>query len=107
MEINLTRIVEKTLKDLIGGEKGIKVARLYHKYWNPINFTIIGLLGVAVYYVTVGIFQVLLGWFGSLISIGIAGFCVWSMSVGPFCHLWGYKKQNEDLKVLVTEVEKS
>lgn len=106
MEINIPKMIEKTLKDLIGGQKGVQIAKLYQKYWNPINFTIIGLIGVAIYYIIAGIFQVLLGWFGDLLSIGIAGFCVWSMCLGPFCHWWGFKKQTDDLKILVTEEER-
>lgn len=111
MEINIPGMIEKTLKDLIGGQRGTQIARLYRKFWNPINFAIIGLIGVAVYYVTFGIFQALLGWFGSLLSIGIAGCLVWSMSLGPLCHLWGFKKQDtkleEEVSFMPSETEKT
>lgn len=95
MEINFTNMIEKTLKDLIKGNRGEQAARLYRKYWNPINFAIVGAVGLLIYFLIGGAFQNLFGWFGNTLSLAITWFWIWVNSVGPYGYLWGFKKKEK------------
>lgn len=103
MEINFTSIIEKSIKDLIKGKRGDQIANLYHKYWNPINFAIIGVIGILIYLIC-SPFQVLLGTtLGGALAVFIAWFWIWINSVGPYGYMWGFKAKEKKEKIIKTE----
>ena len=76
-----------------------KIGNLYDKFWNPINYAIIGGIGVAINYaVWVALQNIFVWWMTNAFAIIVAWSWNWSMSVGPFGWLWGFKKKKEKQK---------
>lgn len=76
---------------------GPRLSRFYLLYWNPLNYAVVGGLGVLINF---GIWQfcLILGlpWFlNNLIAILCAWVWNWSNSVGPFGYLWGFNKRKD------------
>lgn len=97
MKVDITQIIEKTLRDMIKGKWGNTLANIYQKYWNPANFVIIGLIGVLLNYFITNIFH---DFFGNVLGIIAMLGWIWLMSVGPLGYIWGFgKKEKKDSKV--------
>lgn len=92
MGFNFTNMIDKLLKGAMPGKRGEQISRLYHAYLNPVNFAIVCAIGVLLYFVVGGIFQIF-GWIGIALSWVVAWFWIWSQSVGPFGHLWGFSEK--------------
>ena len=87
------------LINTIGGKKyGEDLANLYAKFWNPINYALIGGFGVIINYLVWLLFVSSSGlpWFFiNAIAIIMAWSWNWANSVGPLGWLWGFKKRGE------------
>lgn len=95
-KFNMTDLIEKMIRSLVKGKWGFRLASLYRKYWNPINYAIIGGIGVVInMFVLLSLAPIFQLWFANFIAILAAWLWNWSMSVGPFCYLWGFKPQKE------------
>lgn len=100
MEINVQKIIEKIFF-AIGNEVGKlfkkqyfgeKAVNLYKKYWNPVNYAIIGGIGVGINYLVFSVFiNMFAWWFTDMFAIASAWLWNWSMSVGPLGYMWGFK----------------
>lgn len=99
--MDLTKIIEKalqTIAKLIAGEKrgekaAEQVTNIYRKFWNPINYAIVGGTGVLINYLVWSLLQnVFAWWLVNALAILSAWLWNWGMSVGPFGHLWGFKQ---------------
>jgi len=68
--------------------------RRYLRLWNPINYMIIGGIGVLVnFLVQIPLMFVGVPWvFQNAAGILTAFIWNWSQSVGPFGYLWGFKQ---------------
>jgi len=101
MKTMTARIYEGLLKirPKFWPDLGDKLAALYARLANPVNYGIIGGIGVGINYL---VFLLLIGrlpwWFTNFLAILAAWSWNWSMSVGPFGWLWGFKKRTESLK---------
>ena len=75
--------------------KGWNFGKMYQQFWNPLNYAIIGGIGVAFNYL---IFALLINlfpwWITNICAILTAWLWNWSMSVGPLGYLWGFKKHD-------------
>lgn len=74
--------------------KGLDFGKMYEQFYNPINYAIVGGIGVLINYL---MFALLIGvfpwWITNILAILTAWTWNWSMSVGPFGYLWGFQKQ--------------
>ena len=79
--------------------KNIDFAKIYVQFVNPINYAIVGGIGVLINYLT---FILLVHrfpwWVTNGLAILVAWTWNWSMSVGPFGWLWGFKQRNNTKK---------
>lgn len=74
--------------------------QIYERFWNPINYAIIGGIGVLINYMVWSAFvNVYDWWFTNALAIISAWLWNWSMSVGPFGYLWGFTQQKEVMKL--------
>jgi len=75
---------------------GPKLAALYARVSNPLNYAMVGGIGVGVNFL---VFLLLIGWlpwwFTNIIAIGTAWLWNWSQSVGPFGWFWGFKSRSK------------
>ena len=71
----------------------------YKRFWNPINYGIVGGIGVAINYL---VFALVISsfpwWITNALAILTAWTWNWSMSVGPLGYLWGFKKRTTIFK---------
>lgn len=96
MEINITNIIEKTIKDLIKGTRGEQIAKLYRKNWNIANYAIIAGIGVLINYVVQAPLQGTFHWMiANALGIFTAFLWNWINSVGPFGYMWGFGKKGK------------
>lgn len=76
---------------------GAKWAGIYAKMWNPINYALIGGIGVVVNYLVWILLSALAPWMPWWLVNGIAIITAWSWnwgnSVGPLGWVWGFKKK--------------
>jgi hypothetical protein len=74
----------------------LKMAGFYEKLWNPINYGIIGGIGVVINYIVNIELMLYMPWF---ISNGLAILTAfvwnWANSVGPLGHYWGFPRRAE------------
>jgi len=87
MEFNITTEIEKTINAMIQGPRGLQFARLYSKYSNIINFTIIYAIGMFLYTVLLNL--------NMFVAIAVLLLWTYSMTVGPLGHIWGFKIHKE------------
>lgn len=83
----------------VGGRKyGDDLAEFYMKLWNPINYALIGGIGVIINYL-VWLLLIKLGglpWFFiNGLAIIIAWSWNWANSVGPLGWAWGFKQRRK------------
>jgi len=75
---------------------GEALTKIYVKGWNPINYALIGGVGVLINMIILGSTLQYLPWFVSnAIAIGCAWMWNWINAVGPLCHHWGYKRKEK------------
>jgi len=83
----------------IGGKKyGKDLATLYVKFWNPINYALIGGIGVLINYLVWLLFVSFGGlpWFLiNAIAIITAWSWNWANSVGPLGWVWGFRERKK------------
>lgn len=74
----------------------IKLDRLYEKLWNPVNYAIVGGIGMGINYL---IWALTIGGMPWYLSNFVAILCAWSWnwanSVGPLGYLWGFEKREQ------------
>ena len=76
---------------------GSWMARQYVKFWNPVNYAIIGGIGVIINFILFAATIKIMPWyFCNIISIGSAWMWNWSNSVGPLGVHWGFKKNEKN-----------
>ena len=71
---------------------------IYARLWNPINYAIIGGIGVALNMLIAWFFWTFLPmnwWLINLVAIVGAWTWNWLNSVGPLGYLWGFKKKEQ------------
>lgn len=74
-----------------------KLEQLYGKYWNPINYAIVGGIGVLINVALMNFTITFMYWLSAdLLSIVAAWIWNWSQSVGPFGHYWGFDKHGKE-----------
>lgn len=72
------------------------LAGIYVKAWNPINYAIIGGIGVLINMILMGSTLQYMPWFiSNALAIGCAWLWNWINAVGPLCHHWGFKRQDK------------
>jgi putative flippase GtrA len=75
---------------------GWQLATVYLKLVNPVNYALVGGIGVVINFL---VFYLLIGtlpwWVTNFLAILVAWSWNWSMSVGPWGWLWGFKKRPE------------
>lgn len=72
------------------------LSKLYGKLWNPINYAIIGGIGVLINYLVWAVTMPLMPWFlSNALAIAVAWSWNWSQAVGHFSYLWGFRKKND------------
>lgn len=89
----------KAILDLLTSiDKKGTLASIYERLWNPINYAIIGGIGVGLNMLIAWFFWSFLPmnwWLINLIAIVGAWTWNWLNSVGPLGYLWGFKKKEE------------
>jgi len=94
MEFNFTQLIEKTLKNFIGGKRGEQISKIYMAYWNPINYAIVGGIGVLLnYLIWATLNNAFDWWITNAMAIIVTWGWNWIMSVGPLGYMWGFKTQ--------------
>lgn len=74
---------------------GSWLAKLYVKMWNPINYAIIGGIGVLINYAVLAATIGFVPWFiGNFFAILIAWVWNWTQAVGHFSYLWGFRRKD-------------
>lgn len=75
---------------------GPRLAAFYARISNPLNYALVGGIGVGINFL---VFLLLIGWLPwwvtNFIAILAAWSWNWSQSVGPFGWIWGFKKRPE------------
>lgn len=72
------------------------LTKLYNSFWNPINYAIIGGIGLLINMIILLTLALILPlWLANLVAILTAWSWNWSMSVGPFGWLWGFKERSK------------
>jgi len=83
-------------KLLYGLFKEAKQPKIYERLWNPMNYAIIGGIGVVINYLVWLLLQpMFVWWVTNALAILIAWTWNWSNSVGPLGFLWGFKEKGE------------
>lgn len=81
----------------VGGKKyGEDLAKLYVKFWNPVNYALIGGIGVFINYLMWLFLISLTGlpwWLINGVAIVTAWSWNWANSVGPLGWVWGFKER--------------
>jgi len=73
-----------------------KIGKLYDNLWNPINYALVGGIGVLINYLIWFFLQASFPWWiTNAFAIGSAWLFNWSMSVGPFGWLWGFREKKK------------
>lgn len=68
----------------------------YEHYWNPLNYMVIGAIGVLINTIVMALTLPLMFWlFADFIAILSAWTWNWSQSVGAFGYLWGFNKHED------------
>ena len=78
-------------------KKGEFLTTLYKRLWNPVNYAIVGGIGVLINFL-VWIILLKMGfqwWITNIAAILFAWIWNWSNSVGPFGYLWGFAKRKK------------
>ena len=71
-----------------------KIGEFYNKFWNPVNYAIIGGTGILINMtILLPASTILPLWIANLIAIFCAWTWNWTMSVGPFGWIWGFKEK--------------
>lgn len=74
--------------------KGFQFDAFYVKLWNPINYAIIGGIGVIInFLVWMATIQALPWFLSNFLAIICAWAWNWSQAVGPFCKHWGFEHE--------------
>ena len=77
--------------------KQLKVHKLYESIWNPVNYAIVGGIGMGINYL---IWALTIGSMEWYLSNFVAILCAWSWnwanSVGPLGFLWGFPKKEKN-----------
>lgn len=77
----------------------IKLGSIYAKLWNPINYMIVGSIGVGINFAVNAFLLSYLFWvFSNALAILTAFVWNWANSVGPFGHYWGFPRKEEEHK---------
>jgi len=88
----VSSLLYRAFKGIEFGKKR-NLGEFYKKFWNPINYAIIGGIGVGINYL---VFVLLISSFPWYITNALAILTAWtwnwSMSVGPLGYLWGFGK---------------
>ena len=72
----------------------IKLGSLYVRLWNPVNYAIVGGIGVIINYIVNGVMLSYLAWyFSNALAILTAFVWNWANSVGPLGHYWGFPQK--------------
>ena len=72
----------------------IGYGELYERFWNPLNYAIIGGIGMLInWLVCISLIGSFPWWITSALGILTGWMWNWSMSVGPFGYLWGFSKK--------------
>lgn len=72
------------------------LAAVYVRAWNPINYAIVGGIGVLINMLVAWIFWSYLPlpwWFINAVAILVAWLWNWANSVGPLGWIWGFRKR--------------
>lgn len=85
------------IESLLKGPKNKWILDLYVRFWNPVNYAIVGGFGVIINYVVwAGLMIIGWPWFViNALAILAAWSWNWSNSVGPFGYLWGFQKNDK------------
>lgn len=90
------RHIPKAIISLLSDiDKSQRLVHLYVQFWNPINYAVVGGIGVIINF---GLWFMLSTTFPWWIVNALAILCAWSWnwanSVGPLGFLWGFKKRD-------------
>ena len=90
--------IPEAIFGILKGNK--RLADLYKRMWNPINYALIGGVGVGINYLIFALLIGMMPWFfTNIIAIICAWSWNWANSVGPLGFLWGFsKKSAKDVK---------
>lgn len=71
-----------------------KRPEIYEKLWNPLNYAIVGGIGVVINFVIMALLiSVFPWWAANAVAILTAWTWNWANSVGPMGYLWGFKEK--------------
>lgn len=74
----------------------LNLSSLYVRLWNPVNYALIGGLGMGINYLINAIFLNYMPWyFSNCLAILTAWSWNWANSVGPAGHYWGFPTKEE------------
>ena len=77
----------------------IRLGSLYQKLWNPVNYMIVGGIGVGINFLVNAVLLNYLFWMiSNFLAILIAFVWNWANSVGPLGHYWGFPRKEETEK---------
>lgn len=77
--------------------KWIQLQNLYVRLWNPVNYAVIGGIGISINYLVNAILLNYMAWyFSNFVAILIAWSWNWANSVGPIGFLWGFEKKEKE-----------
>lgn len=73
-----------------------KAGKIYDQLWNPINYAIIGGIGIIINYVVNLLLMSMVGFLlSNIIAILTAWLWNWQNSVGSLGYLWGFKEKQK------------
>lgn len=73
---------------------GAWLQRRYLQFWNPVNYALVGGIGVAINFIVWALLIGRLPWFlTNALAIITAWSWNWAMSVGPLGWIWGFRKR--------------
>lgn len=84
--------IKELIESLLKGPKTKFLLDLYVRFWNPVNYAIVGGFGVIINYVVWALtLSAGLPWFlNNALAILAAWSWNWANSVGPAGYLWGF-----------------
>jgi hypothetical protein len=76
--------------------KQLRVHKLYERLWNPVNYAVVGGIGVIINYLIWLVTAGSMPWYlSNFLAILTAWSWNWANSVGPLGFLWGFEKKEE------------
>lgn len=92
------RYIPKAVISLLANiDKHQRLVHLYAQFWNPINYAVVGGIGVIINFtVWLMLSTIFPWWIVNTLAILCAWSWNWANSVGPLGYLWGFKKQNDN-----------